>query len=125
MNAIEKLDKILRRLSSKSRRATTRRMNYHPEVSSSGSDEDDLAEQQTDTSKNDRKGGSNRRTYLKPIMPTVQSIGTTTTVTRQSSVSENHFVNSDGISGFTSQLLLCLFSRNGMSSFTGTTGKSI
>ncbi|KAL3981443.1 hypothetical protein ACH3XW_43120 [Acanthocheilonema viteae] len=84
MNAIEKLDKILRRISSKTRRTTTRRVNYHPEVSSSGSDEDDLVEQQTDTSKNDRKGAGNRRTYLKPIVPAIQNIGTTT-VTKQSS----------------------------------------
>ncbi|EJD74399.1 hypothetical protein LOAG_18281 [Loa loa] len=86
MNAIEKLDKILRRLSSKSRRTTTKRVNCHREVSSSGSDEDNLVEQQTDTSKNDRKGSSNRRTHLKPIISTIQSIATTTTaVTRQSS----------------------------------------
>lgn len=124
MNAIEKLDKILRRLSSKTRRATTRRVNCYLEVSTSGSDEDDLVEQQTDISKNDRKGGSNRRIHLKPIVSTVQNIGTTT-VTKQSTVSKKHFVNSDGISGFNTQLLSCLFSRNGMTSFTGTTGKSI
>ncbi|EJW81372.1 hypothetical protein WUBG_07719 [Wuchereria bancrofti] len=85
MNAIEKLDKILRRLSSKSRRATTRRVNCHPEVSSSCSDEDDLAEQQTDSSKNDRKGSSSRRIHLKPIIPTIQ--GVIATATRRSSVS--------------------------------------
>ncbi|CAG9529899.1 unnamed protein product [Cercopithifilaria johnstoni] len=84
MNAIEKLDKILRRLSSKTRRTTTRRVNCYPEVSSSGSDEDALVEPQTDTSKNDRKSGSNRRTHLKPVVPTIQNIGTTT-VTEQSS----------------------------------------
>lgn len=90
MNAIEKLDKILRRLSSKTRRATTRRINCHSEVSSSNSDEDDLVEQQTDISKNDRKGGSNRRIHLKPIVPTIQNIGTTA-VTKQYAVSEKLF----------------------------------
>ncbi|VDK66240.1 unnamed protein product [Onchocerca ochengi] len=100
MNTVEKLDKILRRLSSKSRRSTTKRANCHPEVSSSGSDEDDLAEEQIDSTKNDRKGGGNRRAHLKPMMPTIESTETTTaTVTRQSSVSEKYF----GISGFSSQ----------------------
>uniref|UniRef100_A0A915PRN5 Uncharacterized protein n=1 Tax=Setaria digitata TaxID=48799 RepID=A0A915PRN5_9BILA len=84
MNAIEKLDKILRRLSSKSRRATTRRTNCHPKVSSSDSDEEDLAEQQMETPKNDRKSGGSRRPHPKPIMPTIQGSGTTA-VARQSS----------------------------------------
>ncbi|KAM3727083.1 Photosystem I assembly protein [Dirofilaria immitis] len=85
MNTIEKLDKILRRLSSKNRRSTTRRANCHPEVSSSGSDEGDLAEKQLDTTKNDRKSGNNRRAHLKSIMPIIQNIGTTITITRHSS----------------------------------------
>uniref|UniRef100_A0A8R1XZX2 Uncharacterized protein n=1 Tax=Onchocerca volvulus TaxID=6282 RepID=A0A8R1XZX2_ONCVO len=92
MNTVEKLDKILRRLSSKSRRSTTKRANCHPEVSSSGSDEDDLAEEQIDSTKNDRKGGGNRRAHLKPMMPTIESTETTTaTVTRQSSELERAY----------------------------------
>ncbi|VDK84607.1 unnamed protein product [Litomosoides sigmodontis] len=83
MNAIEKLDKILRRLGSKTRRTTARHVNCYPEVSSSGSDDDDLVEQQMDIAKIDRKGGSNRRTHLKPIVSTIQNIETTT-VTKQS-----------------------------------------
>lgn len=96
MNTIEgKFDKILRRLSSKSRRAA-RRINRPTEDSSSGSDQDDLNTQQTGNPKIDRKNGISRRVHQKLFVTSTTSPTTEVEInTHPFSVSTHHFKTSE------------------------------
>ncbi|VDN04533.1 unnamed protein product [Thelazia callipaeda] len=90
MNAIEKLDKILRRLSSKNRRGSTRSILRSSDISGLCRHEDNFGKQQVETSNNGWKTKDDSRGHFKSIVTAIQNIEMKTK-TKLSSVSEKYF----------------------------------